>query len=530
MRLLHAALAVILCCLMADMAWAGTLDGTVIGGTTPAAGSFTTLAGSVTPTGASAARTLANRFSDVHNLKDYGALCDGSTDDTSAIQAWLNSAAAGVALYAPAGQCNFSNTLTIPQYNTLAIVGSGPYQTNFHYVGASTTIDLLVAGVAGSVTYNQYYANFRVSTATHMTAGAAMHFHKLSDSTLENLVEDGFDTGNQYLWDGLWLDGAHVVIVDKINAYTSDNGIVIDGVDSTSNTDVWIDHGYSDFNGKYGLDIAGGIGGVFVDNVEFLGNGNSNTAITDDIVSTGNREVIFGPNVTIDGLRTNANYGIYINDPLSSGGELMDYAFLGSSVLDGIEIVSYPNGILSVASGRLFNNVRDGIRVSDATAIVNIGSQAVLSQNGGYGINATVSTTNITSSAKTFSNTLGDYNSNAEVGSWSPFSPVTTCQSGSGTFVVGSARYYKAGRTVNFTETITETAVGACAGALLITLPTTANDNAVVYGKATVNSGHMLTGQITAGNGYVVVTDYANAYPGSLNEQFIVTGTYESTL
>jgi hypothetical protein len=71
--------------------------------------------GFVTATGSTTARNLDDRFADVVNVKDFGAVGDGVTDDTAAIQAALNFAATLIvsdnnypnvksAVYFPAGR------------------------------------------------------------------------------------------------------------------------------------------------------------------------------------------------------------------------------------------------------------------------------------------------------------------------------------------------------------------------------------------------------------------------------------------
>ena len=57
---------------------------------------------------AAVARTLANRFADVVNVKDFGAVGDGVADDTAAIQAAYNAASAGQQIYIPYGTYNIS--------------------------------------------------------------------------------------------------------------------------------------------------------------------------------------------------------------------------------------------------------------------------------------------------------------------------------------------------------------------------------------------------------------------------------------
>ena len=84
-----------------------TPGGIQIGGPTPAAGSFTTLTGSVTATGSTTARTLANRAADVANILDYGGGIGG--DDALAMR---NAIASGKQIiYVPPGSYTCESTV-----------------------------------------------------------------------------------------------------------------------------------------------------------------------------------------------------------------------------------------------------------------------------------------------------------------------------------------------------------------------------------------------------------------------------------
>jgi hypothetical protein len=69
---------------------------------------------SVIATGSTTTRTLANRFSDIINVKDFGAVGDGVADDTAAIQSAINQAQIkGSSLYLPAGIYRTTATINI---------------------------------------------------------------------------------------------------------------------------------------------------------------------------------------------------------------------------------------------------------------------------------------------------------------------------------------------------------------------------------------------------------------------------------
>jgi hypothetical protein len=90
------------------------------------------IAGNVTSTGSTTARSLATRFADVVNVKDYGAVGDGVTDDTTAIQTALDSGEARV--FIPEGTYNIATTLDIP--SNVQLIGSG-YNTVLKSTSAS---------------------------------------------------------------------------------------------------------------------------------------------------------------------------------------------------------------------------------------------------------------------------------------------------------------------------------------------------------------------------------------------------------
>jgi hypothetical protein len=86
----------------------------------------------VTATGSTTARTLANRFADVVNVKDFGAVGDGVVDDRAACQTAINTAKSiGGSVYFPAGKYLIRST-TGPdsKNNGLVIPFTNPNSTD----------------------------------------------------------------------------------------------------------------------------------------------------------------------------------------------------------------------------------------------------------------------------------------------------------------------------------------------------------------------------------------------------------------
>jgi hypothetical protein len=84
-------------------------------------------AGTVTATGGTTARSLAGRAADTLSVKDFGAVGDGTTDDTAAVQAWIDviRAKGGGRGYLPAGSYRITGEIDMHPLVPLAISGDG---------------------------------------------------------------------------------------------------------------------------------------------------------------------------------------------------------------------------------------------------------------------------------------------------------------------------------------------------------------------------------------------------------------------
>jgi hypothetical protein len=115
----------------AGVVTANSFVGNVTGGTISGnASSATALA-----TGSTTARTLANRFADVANVKDFGAVGDGVADDTAAIQAAVNSLGTlGGMVFIPSSmRCRVNSSITLNE--KCSLVG-----TSDNLVGSLTIV------------------------------------------------------------------------------------------------------------------------------------------------------------------------------------------------------------------------------------------------------------------------------------------------------------------------------------------------------------------------------------------------------
>jgi hypothetical protein len=101
-------------------------------------------------TGSTTARTLANRFSDVVNVRDFGAVGDGIADDTAAIQAAVNT---GKTVYLPEGIYICSLELTSANKN-VEIFGDSCFSSILKFTQGTNGLNFsfqVIANVAQTV-------------------------------------------------------------------------------------------------------------------------------------------------------------------------------------------------------------------------------------------------------------------------------------------------------------------------------------------------------------------------------------------
>lgn len=116
---------------------------------------------SVVATGSTEDRTLADRFTDVVNVKDFGAKGDGETDDTLSLQQAINYALlTGKPLVLDKGEYCISEGLYIrpqeitPHYNDIISVVPGPMNFAYSYAETITIIAYGGARISATETMN----------------------------------------------------------------------------------------------------------------------------------------------------------------------------------------------------------------------------------------------------------------------------------------------------------------------------------------------------------------------------------------
>jgi len=385
-----------------------TIAGTT--GQTYVVGSLFTAAtnGASSGNGAAAvARTLANRFADVVNVKDFGAVGDGVADDTVAIQAAITATTTGKALFFPSGTYTFSTQLVFTT-NQIAIIGESSATTFLKYTGANTTNDLIVIG-DGVLNYvNCHISGFTIYSQTLMTGGFALHFKRYLRSNVTDIIVNGQEILPRNVYSGMWFDGIDDVYLSTFRTTVQAEGIRVNGlVGAEPKAGLMMVQGKI-AGGTIGIHIGGAFGGIYVTHVDIIAMSQEGILIDDSIVAETNREIFLGFACSVDGT---GSYGIRVNQSFLSNQTLnLTGTWVSSSGNHGIFIQNAPGYKITATGCRIFNNNGDGIRSGNNGSDFLV-TGCSITNNTGWGINGLVNNNSLSVAPNTFAaNGLGSIN------------------------------------------------------------------------------------------------------------------------
>lgn len=179
----------------------------------------------------------------VYNVRGYGATGDGTTDDTTAVQAAITAAAAGGIVYFPPGSY-VCNGLTIANSN-ITFAGDGFSSKIFQKAGAADNTNVFnansgsatVANNITGLTWQNLYLRGRSDTDGFLEHVHLIALNGVSDVTVRNCLIRGFrgdgvyfggDTGGERHNERLIVTGC---TFDGINKENRNAISIIDGTD-----------------------------------------------------------------------------------------------------------------------------------------------------------------------------------------------------------------------------------------------------------------------------------------------------------
>jgi len=338
--------------------------------------------------------------STITSVTQFGAIGDGVTDNSAAINAAYAAMPTRGALYFPAGTYIYTSALTFAGQKRPAFIGDGATESRLIYAGANTTNDCITIGNGsnGEVGWNIQGIGFYSNTV--MTGGAGLHAQGLQRSRLED-VHVGDQDSNSNFYIGAWLDGLDLVAWDGIQCRGSLEALRVNGQTALGLADLFISNGKIPSSG-IGIHVAGSFGGLNIDLVDIINNG-TNCLIDKAVTGTSNREIAFGPNMALDSACTSHDAATFdgINvDIQDTGGTIFFKGTWCASASTGIRMGANFTGLVVYQGGYLFNMFNTFGGDGNAVNIGNAGATFVtlgtyFRHCQGAGVNPTVPTVNV---------------------------------------------------------------------------------------------------------------------------------------
>ena len=343
------------------------------------------------------------------NIVDYGAIGNGTNDDTSAIQAALNAVSAGGGVYFPPGNYKITSQLPL-NTNNVAIIGEGSTQTIITYAGANTTNDIWLMGDGTNEFKNLTLKGIRVTSTVTMTGGFAFHFRRICRSYINDVVLEGQDGNNpSNVYGGLWFDGNDDVQLTQFRMTPLFEGIRVNGIAGAGvpKAGLFVLDGKIT-GGTIGVHVGGAFGGLYIELVDIIAMSQAGILIDTSVVAENNREILLGSTCAIDSI--SAGYGIHVTDALGGSQTLqMSGTWIASCSSHAVFFDNCASYVATLTGCVLFNNGGDGVRVNTTNPQVLIAGSTIRN-SGGYGVNGGVNNNGVRiADCMMFNNASGDF-------------------------------------------------------------------------------------------------------------------------
>lgn len=502
-----------------------------------------------------AARTVQAKLRDVVSVKDFGAVGDGSTDDTVAVQAAITAAGAtggGFKVYFPAGTYKLSSALNVTSAVQLAGAGVSPYNAALGTRGGGTWLyfnhtgkGINIAGAAvlsgveltdfgtyrnqpapapgwtpNAHDYDIYIDNADVlindlmllnpTKGVYLTNGnyGRLEINTLRGQAFQTMVRvytsyDVVKINNLHQWP-FWQDNSDV------HAYTQQN---LDVIYSERNDNPMFTNIFSIFarsGMRFGQNANGATSKVHAVNLDFdrgkfavyvdTSVTNGVTGQIENLTHQGETGLAESKAIIVAGSNSALNFGLFQTDYCNQ---------------NAVRVESTGNTLVFAAPPRISNYDQVGAGFPAIEALngntIRIDGYPLISAGGGIG---------------------GRYSTTGTiyVDEWRSTTPTVT--SGTGTITAlgtVSGQYKVWNNTFQFIYDITITTNGTAGTEIRATLPSIALSGlAVANGREVVVSGVALFGQLNSALNYVEIRKYDNTYPGANGARLIVNGAIKT--
>lgn len=413
----------------------------------------------------------------------YNAACNGSTDDTSAINSAITAALAvngGTTIQFPNATCKITGTLNVGAYT-----GSGAAKIRLQGTGWGSIISCTAATTCIAVAITPAGNTFEMNNLQLVQTNAASVGMTWTSTNISRCIFCRITGGKN----NLTITTSFATVIQNSLFGGTTNEAVIYGSAGSPGTDASCNASVFNYNGVYSTS-----GSVASAAVLVHGACQGFTMIGNDI-ETGSTGL-----QTDSGVRNALIHGNYFESFTST--PIFFGPAAGSSYIDvvGNAFIMHTNPGVTLFGDHIHfdNNVINDFSMSFAgVSFLELGNNNL---------------------------TGGAVITNAN---WNAFTPSFSC--GTATFTVNAANYQKIGNTTSLTVDATISALGTCAaGGMTFTLPTTPVGSAAMSGRENVNTADAISCAVPGAATSMGCSKGGAAVAWTAGDRIIIGGVYQN--